>query len=310
VHAKVTITIPRGALELPALYSVFPGLKQRVGDVFDDVTFGDVTLVGKDVAVDTVTGDKAVVVIHGGQPINGSFTVTERLSIVGGNSPVDVNVTMFSSPHAEKPTVLDIVNNKAPITTTISLQLNSTATANEHNGFFAISQVTKQSDITSNVTSQPLDSIVRFAAVTKDGNVTATFPSAYEGRFSLVASRHGRSLVEADTDVEDPSGEGRKRYLEVKEYFGSIITGFVGWRGGSITEDYFRLKVKDMVEYDGDGDETMEIVDRWERTVVREVPHEGTVHPPSFSEDGEGAESYPPAISLVTSAGTNRLYFV
>jgi hypothetical protein len=257
-----------------------------------------------------------VVVAHDGQPINGSFTVTERLSIVGGNSPVDVNVTMLSSPHAEKPTVLDIVTDKAPITTTISLQLNSTS--NEHGGFFAVSQVTKQSDITSNVTSQPLDSIVRFAAVTKDGNVTAAFPPAYEGRFSLVASRHGRSLVEADTDVKDPSGEGRKRYLEVKEYIGSIITGFVGWRGGSITEDYLRLRVKDIDEWsnaydgdgDGDGDETTEILDRWEGTVVHEVPHEGTVNPPSFSEDGEGAESYPPTISLVTSRGTNRLYFV
>lgn len=310
MYAKVTITIPRGALELPELHSVFPGLKQRVGDVFDDVTFGNVTLVGKGVAVDTVTGDNAVVVAHGGEPINGSFTVTERLSIVGGDSPVDVNVTMFSSAHAEKPTVLDIVNNKAPITTIISLRLNSTA--NERGGFFAISQVNKQSDITSNVTSQPLDSIVRFAAVTKDANVTATFPPAYEGRFSLVASRHGRSFVEADTDVEDPSGEGRKRYLEVKEYFGSIITGFVGWRGGSITEDYFRGKVKDMWSHadDGYGDETTEIVDPWEGAVVREVPHEETVDPPSFSEDGEGAESYPPTISLVTSTGTNRLYFV
>jgi len=250
-----------------------------------------------------------VVVAHGGQPINGSFTVTERLSIVGGSSPVDVNVAMFSSPHAEKPTVLDIVNNEAPITTTISLQLNSTA--HERGGFFAISQVNKQSDITSNVTSQPLDSTVRFVAVTKDANVTAIFPPAYEGRLSLVASRHGRSFVEADTDVKDPSGEGRKRYLEVKEHFGSIITGFVGWRGGSITEDYLRAKVKDMWSNvdDGDSDETTGIVDSWEGAVVREVPREGTVDPPSFSEHG-GVEHYPPTISLVTSTGTNRLYFV
>ena len=309
VDVKVTITIPHGALQLPTLHSVFPGLAQHIGDVFDGVTFGRVTLVGKDVAVDTITSSKAVLVTGGGQPIKGSFNVSESLSIVARASPIIVNVTMFSSPSSGEPTVLDIVNNNAPIFSTISLLLNPTANeARIHNGFFAISQVTSQAAINSIVTSQPLDSTVRFTAISKNADVAAAFPPAYQGRFSLVANRHGKSILKADPDVKDPSGEGRERYIEERDIFGHIVTGFVGWRGGNETEEY--LLIKHLLELDED-EATSPLADIWESEGAAPLAQDGSPPPPPppFEYPEETGE-YTPSISLVTSTGTNRLYFV
>lgn len=52
VYADITVTIPRGALALPYLRSVFGGMDQHIGNVFDDVSFGYLTLVGKSITVD------------------------------------------------------------------------------------------------------------------------------------------------------------------------------------------------------------------------------------------------------------------
>lgn len=52
LHAKITITIPRGALSLPSLRSIFPGMSQDIGNVLDDVEFDYLTLIGKSVSVD------------------------------------------------------------------------------------------------------------------------------------------------------------------------------------------------------------------------------------------------------------------
>ena len=337
----MTITIPRGALKLPELHSVFPGLEQHVGDVFDDVTFGDVTLVGKDVAVDTVIGGKAVVVADGGRPINGSFTVSERLSIVAKGSPITANVTMFSSPGAEKPTVLDVVNNNATISTTISLLVNSTTETGSPNGFFAISQVTTQADITSNVKSQPLDSILRFTAASKNANVTASFPPAYQGRFGMIASRHGANTIHSDPDVEDPSGEGRKRHIESKVVIGFLVTGSVSWRRDEAfikcfddapegtfhcawvsrlahveppllsPSDDEALPQEDhpLPPFPEDGDEELDeedVLPENAEEVMGEVPEGDFSIPPPLDDDGAETSS----ISLLTSAGTNLLNFL
>lgn len=51
VRARIIITIPQGALSLPSLRSVFPGMNQQIGSTFDGVHFDHLTLVGKRVAV-------------------------------------------------------------------------------------------------------------------------------------------------------------------------------------------------------------------------------------------------------------------
>lgn len=49
----MTITIPRGALEIPRLASIFPGLETSVAPgVFDTVAFGDVVFVTKSLGLD------------------------------------------------------------------------------------------------------------------------------------------------------------------------------------------------------------------------------------------------------------------
>lgn len=120
------------------------------------------------------------------------------------------------------------------IKTSFALFLDSTSESPEsNNGSFAISTVTSYAKTTTNITTQPLSSLLKLSSVSRLATIAASLPAEYEGSFSLVASREtggDSSAVEANKDTLDPRGEGRTRYLDVKDVRGSIISGSVGWR--------------------------------------------------------------------------------
>lgn len=57
VHAQMTITIPRDAISIPAFHSDFPAMDHNIGKVFDNVEFGNFTVVGKRVNIDVSACD-------------------------------------------------------------------------------------------------------------------------------------------------------------------------------------------------------------------------------------------------------------
>lgn len=202
------------------------------------------------------------------------------------------------------------------ITSTVALLLNSTSKPDHsasNNGSFSISAVTSEAEIKTNVTVQPIESSLKFSAVTKNANIGASLPPPFEGRLSLVSSRTGESAVEFDKDTPDPTGAGRTRYVDVKTIFGSIIIGYVGWRESDATNTYVHSEqiaaadAVSTVEASEYLEETVEnLIGGWE---LIDAMDESSVITNDLAIEHDMEREAGSTISLVTSAATNYLYF-
>jgi len=80
-----------------------------------------------------------------------------------------------------------------------------------------------------NFTDSPVDSRLLLKANSTLSPVDVQLHSAYEGRFFLETSLSRPDVVVGD--VEDPSGQGRKRNVDIRAVKGNRIDGDVSWSG-------------------------------------------------------------------------------
>ncbi|KAF8325901.1 uncharacterized protein EI90DRAFT_3072195, partial [Cantharellus anzutake] len=225
VTAKIVVTLPRSHLELASFSSVFPHFTQHINGAFDDVVFGKLFVVGATSGLSRVKADVASI-IAGGNPINGTYVVKDRLELVTAEAPITVNVTLLSNVTAHKHTRLDIVNRNGSVDADV--QLVAVGPSKDRvNGSFSINTFTSHHPARVNAASFPLGGYLRFDVVNRYGVIVAAVPPSYEGRFGVV-NRGGTSVVKSDKDAKDPSGEGRKRVIFVRNIVGGIINGFDG----------------------------------------------------------------------------------
>jgi hypothetical protein len=78
-----------------------------------------------------------------------------------------------------------------------------------------------------NFTDSPVDSRLLLKANSTLSSVDLQLHSAYEGRFFLETSLSRPDVVVRE--VEDPSGQGRKRAIGVRAVKGNKIDGQVSW---------------------------------------------------------------------------------
>ena len=74
----------------------------------------------------------------------------------------------------------------------------------------------------------PVDSVLKFNAVSTNSPVRAVLHRAYEGTFALSTTNAGAKLGNS-RDVEDPSGRGRERSLTKRSVGENYISGQVEW---------------------------------------------------------------------------------
>ncbi|KAF8325903.1 uncharacterized protein EI90DRAFT_2033576 [Cantharellus anzutake] len=226
VTAKIVVTLPRSHLKLASFSSVFPHFSQHINGAFDDVVFGKLFVVGVTSGLPRVKADVASIVA-GGNPINGTYVVKDRLMLATEEAPIAVNVTLLSNATVHKHTRLDIENRNGSVDAEVRL-VAVEPSKDSVNGSFGINTFTSHRPLRVNVTSFPLGGYLRFDVVNRQGEIVAAVPPSYEGRFGLV-SRGGASIAKSDKDTKDPSGKGRKRVMFVRHVVGGIINGFVGW---------------------------------------------------------------------------------
>jgi len=159
------------------------------------------------------------------------------------------------------------------------------------NGSYTVSAVTSRAPLDISIIEQPVSSILKLAAITSHSSVNATLPAAYEGKFTLITSKSGSSVVAKNDDTEDPSGHGRKRLLNVKEVFGSIIAGDVKWVASDLDDIPVLSALDEGVEYDDDRYEAWDVEDRDDLA------------------EGDGPREVKADVALITSEGNNFLYF-
>jgi len=78
-----------------------------------------------------------------------------------------------------------------------------------------------------NFTDSPVDSRLLLKANSTLSPVDVQLHSAYEGRFFLETSLSRPDVVVRE--VEDPSGQGRKRNVDIRAVRGNRIDGDVSW---------------------------------------------------------------------------------
>lgn len=75
--------------------------------------------------------------------------------------------------------------------------------------------------------NQPLSSLLYLESRTSNGRSDVKLHPAFEGKYALRTSNaQAQVLFE---DVDDPSGEGRRRHTEITKISGGVVTGNVYW---------------------------------------------------------------------------------
>ncbi|SRR6266404_5994176 len=95
-------------------------------------------------------------------------------------------------------------------------------------GAFGVRTHTTNSPIEVVYVDSPVDSVLKFDAVSTNARVHAALHRAYEGTFALATSNAG-AVVDRLRDVEDPSGQGRKRRVTRRSVERSHVFGEVEW---------------------------------------------------------------------------------
>jgi len=155
-------------------------------------------------------------------PIIGSFNVSSSLKLVTSNGKIQVDVNMRSD-KASKPTDLVMRTSNGPVEASLEL----IAADSPADSAFRIQSTTSNNHNDVAVKAQPLGtSLVTVDSKTSNSKASVLLPPPFEGSFTLRTSNAQPNVV-AD-DVEDPSGEGRRRQLTWSRY-GNTANGLVNW---------------------------------------------------------------------------------
>ncbi|CAE7150533.1 unnamed protein product [Rhizoctonia solani] len=150
--------------------------------------------------------------------ISGKLTAGTKLTVSNANAPIEGEVTLTGSG------VLHLNNANSPITSTIHLKSGDAHPRPE----YQLSLTNANAPVSATI-SQPLNSGLSLKASTVMSNVDVRLDPAYEGEFKL-SNVFGSPVVELK-NKEDPSGEGRERYLRFDKR-GSTTVGSVEWGRG------------------------------------------------------------------------------
>ncbi|KAL5521356.1 hypothetical protein ACEPAG_9281 [Sanghuangporus baumii] len=155
-------------------------------------------------------------------PISGKYNVTGSLELVTSNSPIDAIVNMNSENSNITSLLLKTSNGRIhsdlflygpPVTST-----------------FAVQATTSNSPADLRVVTQPDSSPLTLNVSTSNAPAVVRLPTAFEGPFILRTSSFMTPVLRTgDGTVEDPSGQGRERTVQVTRQVRSVLEGKVFW---------------------------------------------------------------------------------
>ncbi|KAL5504624.1 hypothetical protein ACEPAH_7287 [Sanghuangporus vaninii] len=155
-------------------------------------------------------------------PISGRYNVTNSLELVTSNSPIDTIVDMNSENSQISSLLLKTSNGH--IRSNLFLHGPPVTSA------FSVQAITSNSPADLNVLTQPHSSPLTLDVLTSNSPAIAVLPTAFEGPFILRTSAFIIPVLRTgDNTVEDPSGEGRERTVEVTRQIRSVLEGKVFW---------------------------------------------------------------------------------
>ncbi|CAE6465009.1 unnamed protein product [Rhizoctonia solani] len=177
------------------------------------VAAANVPMTFQDVVADTISASNA-----NGQ-ISGKLTGATEVVVNTANAPIEGEVTLTG------PGAVRLSNVNSPITSTVHLKSGDFRPRPDYH--LELSNV--KAPISARIASQPLDSGFFLKGNTVMGDINVYLNAAFQGDFKL-SNMFSAPVVEL-RNKQDPSGEGRERYLRFAKR-GSTTTGSVQWGRG------------------------------------------------------------------------------
>jgi len=235
-HASITVKFPSGKdlkpLALKTFAAGFPTFKHHVGEL--DVTFETLGLVGAVEAKSLSAVNLGVVTPFGS--IKGNFSASKKLELISTRGSVDVNVALYSA-HSD---VLSPATKFVAVAGNSSLHANVSLLTPETTGFFPpsyfVSATSTGGPAALHFKTQPVNTSLTTDVFSKGSPAFVYLDPAYEGEFE-VTSLFGKPELVVKDETKDPSGEDRKRVVELKKSWTSwTIRGDVAWAKDGLAE--------------------------------------------------------------------------
>jgi len=171
--------------------------------------------------------------------------VTESLVLKTVMGPITANIFMVSNATTSQqpPTVATITTEVGAIDTRFSLFAVDTEgqVRAPSGGSFFIDTKSNILPVRLNFDDAPVNSTLTLTSRTFVGPIDVDLHPTYEGTFSL-SSDLGPPVVNVSDEVEDPTGEDRKRTVKFHRTHGRAIVGEVGWGSARVDGSSIDLK--------------------------------------------------------------------
>ena len=171
--------------------------------------------------------------------------MTESLALKTSTGTIVANIFILSNATVSKepPTAASIKTNTGAIDTRFSLfaiDAKDKALV-PSGGSFLIDTGSDTSGVQIKFDEAPVESTLVLTSKTSTGSINTDLHPTYEGTFSLSSSLRFPAVNVKD-DVEDPTGEGRERTVNVIRTRGHTVVGDVRW--GDTRVDGSRVDLK------------------------------------------------------------------
>jgi len=223
-------SIDLNPLRIKTFETDLPLFKHHLSSLHDSVEFEEMFLStsNADIHADSVTVERGSFRTTNSR-ITGSFISNRSLSLSSKNGPVQVSVQLKNGPSTTKyETGVDIRTTNAPVEAQISL----VSPGRLSGGKFAVHARTQIDQINIPFLSSPYSASLTMVAETTNGKNEVSLHPAYEGKFEACTSlTSGRPELHYG-DQYDPSGEQRKRLVDIEKWSDGVMRGIVRWGEG------------------------------------------------------------------------------
>ncbi|KAI0043761.1 hypothetical protein FA95DRAFT_1609110 [Auriscalpium vulgare] len=225
----VTVMLPSSSTHsvrhIPQFTTMFHDFAQRFDDL-SNFSFDLVSLNSTNgpIAIENIVAESLTAETTNG-PITGKYNTTSHLRLVTSNSPIKVGVTASDDGKKGKPTTVNLHTTNSALQASMYLVANTT---NGTGGVFSVEASTTNSPLKITILDAPPDSALHLTAhTTNEGAVVNLHPS-YEGSITASTTNFAPSLRQLPF-VQDPSGAGRPRGVELHNLRGRTAYGSVWW---------------------------------------------------------------------------------
>jgi hypothetical protein len=207
----VTVKIPTSggkSLDLKGLHTFLPMFKHDVAEL-NNVFFRSLGLhsINGPILIKGVNADFGNFSTVNG-PVFGRFNVTNRLKVVTVNGPIEASINVENAVDKDEPSVIDLTTANGGIGAEFSL-----FSTEKTGGSFKISATTANGPVDIIFPTAPVSSVLNLKAHTANAHTDVSLHPTFEGVFTLSSVLLSPKLV-VNTDITDPSGEGRERTIK------------------------------------------------------------------------------------------------